>query len=214
MKFIDLTGKKFGRMTVISLNSKGKRTKWNCICDCGKKKIVDSYHLRKGKIVSCGCYSRETLKYYSITHGDSKSRLYNIWCGMKGRCYSKTNTTYKNYGGRGITICEEWLNNFENFKEWSLKNGYNEKLTIDRIDVDGNYEPSNCRWATPYMQSNNTRNNVCLKYNNINYTAKELSDLLNINYKKFLYGYHKFNDVEKSIEYAKKYKKKEKKYEL
>lgn len=207
MKFIDLTGKKIGRLTVLSLNSKGKRTYWNCVCDCGKNKIIDGQHLRSKKTISCGCFSIERFTKFSQTHSKSHTRIYNIWCGIKTRCFDKHCKSYKNYGGRGITICDEWKNDFMSFYNWSMENGYREDLTIDRINNDGNYEPSNCRWANKYTQSNNTRRNVIIDFEGEKYSAKQFCSLLNINYIKFLYGFHKLNNVNEAIIYAKKYKK-------
>ena len=213
MKFIDLTGKKIGRLTIISLKAKGKRTKWNCICDCGKEKIIDGQHLRSKKIISCGCASIERISILNKTHGQSNTRIYNIWCGMKTRCYDINCHTYSRYGNRGIKVCDEWKNDFQTFYNWAMANGYQDNLTIDRIDVNGNYEPSNCRWVDKYTQSNNTSRNVIIEFMGNYYSAKQLCTFLNINYKKFLYGYHKINNVDKAIEYAKKYKKKENKNE-
>ena len=210
MKFIDLTGKKIGRLTVISLNSKGKRTYWNCICDCGKEKRVDGQHLRSKKIVSCGCYSIERFSNLNKKHSKSNTRIYGIWAGIKSRCYDINCKSYSNYGGRGITICDEWKNDFMSFYSWAMQNGYKEDLTIDRIDNNGSYEPSNCRWVNRYVQSNNTRNTIIIEFKGEKYSAKQFCSLLNINYKKFLYGFHKLNNIDEAILYAKKYKEKEK----
>ena len=208
MKFIDLTGKKFGKLYVVEISSKNKHTKWKCICDCGKEKEVVGCHLKSGKIVSCGCLSKERISNLNKSHLESKTRLYSIWIGIKTRCFNNKCSCFNRYGGRGITICFEWVNSYENFKNWALNNGYNDNLTIDRIDVNGNYEPSNCRWVTNKEQSNNTSKVIKLKYNDNIYSAKELSTILNINYKKFVYGLHKFNyNLDKSIQYAKLYKK-------
>lgn len=210
MKFIDLTGKKIGRLNVISLNSKGKRTYWNCICECGKKKVVDGQHLRSKKTISCGCYSIERFSNFNKTHSKSNTRLYRIWSGIKNRCYNKKSFSYKNYGYRGIDVCKEWKENFMNFYNWSMENGYKENLTIDRIDNNKGYNPNNCRWVDNYTQSNNTRKTIIIEIENKKYSAKQFCTLLNINYQKFLYGFHKFKNINKSIEYAKKHKKRRK----
>ena len=122
---------------------------------------------------------------------------------IKSRCYNKNNPRYKDYGGRGITICDEWLNDFMNFYNWAMTNGYKENLTIDRIDVNGNYEPNNCRWVTPKIQSNNKRNNIIVKYNNEKMTLKQWSELLNLNYKMVYFNYKrgiKLEDIPITIE--------------
>lgn len=113
-------------------------------------------------------------------HGERNSRLYTIWCRMKQRCFDTKIECYKNYGGRGITICDEWKNNYSAFKEWAINNGYKDDLTIDRIDVNGNYEPNNCKWATRKEQANNTRTNRNITYNNETHTLAEWSDITGI----------------------------------
>lgn len=208
MKFIDLTGKKFGRMYVVGISKRCKHTRWNCLCDCGNRKEVLGCHLKSGKIISCGCASIERISALNKTHGESKTRLYSIWSGIKSRCYDKNVSRYARYGSRGITVCEEWKNNYLSFKQWAMENGYADNLSIDRINNDGNYEPSNCRWADSQQQSNNTSTTIKIEYNDNIYSAKQIATLFNVNYKKFIYGFHKFNnDLIKAINYAKKYKK-------
>lgn len=163
----DLTGQKFGRLTVIQ---RGKIVKpgvvtWLCKCDCGKHKEIKGYSLRAGLTQSCGCYRSERATEVNSTHGLSKTRLYGIWASMIARCYKPYIDGYENYGGRGITVCDEWLNNPEAFIEWALSHGYRDNLSIDRIDCNGNYEPDNCRWADWYEQGANKRNNRHITYN-------------------------------------------------
>lgn len=169
-KFIDLTNKKFGRLKVIERgkNSKHNQIQWKCICECGKEILVLGSHLKSGHTKSCGCYQREKTSEYCKNnvknYGEKKTRLYRIWQAMKTRCYNSNAINYKNYGGRGIIICDTWLNDFQAFKNWAINNGYNDNLTIDRIDTNGIYEPSNCRWSTYETQNNNQRDNHYIYY--------------------------------------------------
>ena len=200
-KLIDLTNQRFGRLVVIERTEIGnaKRPKWLCKCDCGSYKVVSSAHLRHGDTRSCGCLRREEVSRRSAaiarrigknnkTHGMRGTRLYYIWCGIKRRCLNPNSKPYDRYGGRGITICDEWKNDFMNFYNWAMANGYQENLTIDREDNNGNYEPSNCRWVTMKVQANNRRKakyssrTHCLEFNGEIHSLMEWSRITGINY--------------------------------
>lgn len=158
---IPMVGRRFGRLTVIAEGQKkGKSTNrhWICRCDCGSiTKPICAASLRGGRTKSCGCIHSELLVARNTIHGKCRTKLHGVWNGMKQRCLNPNNRKYKDYGGRGITVCEEWLNSFDAFYEWAIASGYAESLSIDRVDVNGNYEPSNCRWATAMEQRHNRR---------------------------------------------------------
>ncbi len=147
MGLVDLTGKRFGRLTVIRRDGEDKflQAMWLCECDCGIKVRVRGRGLRTGNTKSCGCYRNEATIATHTTHGMRHSRIYNVWHTIKARCFNENNPSYHLYGGRGITVCDEWRE-FVPFYEWAMANGYEENLSIVRINNDGNYEPSNCRW--------------------------------------------------------------------
>lgn len=154
-----LEGKRFGKLTVIKRlrSNKKQNVVWLCKCDCGNFTEATTDLLNKGEKLSCGCRNREALLERNTTHGLTHTRLYGIWSGMKARCYNPNRDEYKWYGAKGVTICEEWKNDFQKFYDWSLANGYNDNLTIDRINPYGDYEPANCRWATWSEQNFNKR---------------------------------------------------------
>ena len=155
----DLTGKKYGRWTVIrrDTNDKNNRSRWVCECECGNTKTLKLCDLRNGRSKSCGCLRRENTSKMFSSHQKTNTRLYRIWASMKNRCLNPNASRYKDWGGRGITVCEEWKNNFIAFYEWAMTNGYSDNLSIDRIDNDKGYSPDNCRWATLTEQMRNTR---------------------------------------------------------
>lgn len=181
-KHIDLTGQRFGRLTVIKEIGKNKYSDylWECLCDCGNTKIVTTNRLRCGITKSCGCLRKELCVDTHTTHNLSKSRLYKIFWMMKYRCYNHNSSAYKYYGAKGITIYQPWLNDFLNFYNWALANGYQDNLTIERIDVNGNYEPSNCIWITQAEQMKNRTNTHFITYEGVAKDLTEWSKELNI----------------------------------
>lgn len=183
-KIINLKGQKYGRLTVISFAyRKDKKTYWNCICDCGNECIVETSAMRTGHTNSCGCYMRERAKEANIKHGLYGTPLHKKYRGMIERCYDKNSDHFKYYGERGIIVCDEWRKDFKSFYDWAIKNGYEKHLTIDRIDNNGNYEPSNCRWVDIYVQANNKRNNRVITYNGKTQTLKQWCNELDLPYK-------------------------------
>ena len=155
----DIKGQRFGRLVALEHVgfSSNRVTLWKCRCDCGNTIIVREGNLHSGKSQSCGCLNVERTKEANLRHGMAHTRLYNIWSKMKERCYNTTRKAYKNYGGKGVHVCDEWRNDFQKFYDWAINNGYKENLTIDRINSNGNYDPVNCRWVT-------LSENVRLKY--------------------------------------------------
>lgn len=165
---VDITGERYGKLTAIAPTderTKNGGIKWFFRCDCGKEKVIPANSVRSGLIKSCGCMAKP--------HGMTGTRIFTIWVDMRQRCNNRNYTGFSDYGGRGITVCTEWDSSFSAFMKWAFSNGYADNLSIDRIDVNGNYEPSNCRWATTKEQARNTRAN---RYVTINGETKILSD--------------------------------------
>jgi len=196
-KFRDLTGERFGGLTVVSRTENVRRangrtrTAWNCICDCGNTCVVNADNLTRGMQVSCGCYQKVAARNANLKHDRTNTRLYNVWSAMKSRCSNPNVPTYNLYGGRGIRVCDDWLHDFNAFQKWAFENGYDEsaprgQCTIDRIDCDGDYSPENCRIISQQAQMNNVRYNRKFTYNSETHTAAEWGRIMNIDPLKIL----------------------------
>lgn len=191
-KLIDLTGQRFGRLTVIKrvgLDSTGKNSTWLCRCDCGVEKVISRVSLVRGGSRSCGCLnsqeSKQRIKMLHDVHRDEYpkiERLSRIWRKMRNRCLNPNNSSFKDYGGRGIEICSEW-DNFYEFQEWALNSGYSKELTLDRINVNGNYDPENCRWVSLKRQERNKRNTIYLTLHGIKKPMADWSDEIGISWR-------------------------------
>lgn len=205
----DLTGQRFGRLVAIRQDGRDKygRVMWLCQCDCGSAKTIRSRDLTSGRTQSCGCLNKERiieLNKRRSTHGGSYSRIYGVWSGIKVRCFDKNDPCYCNYGGRGITMCEEWKNSFEAFRDWALQNGYDNdapkgKCTLDRIDVNGDYTPENCRFVDIKTQDRNRRTNNRITYNGQTHTLVEWSELIGIKSATLSHRIHSGWSVERAL---------------
>jgi len=184
---IDLTGQTINGIYIKSFayagGGKAKKAYWNCVCSCGKEFIADSYKLRTGHTKSCGCLRAKVCGDRRRTHGDSGTRLYEIWKGMRIRCHNKNDVSFKNYGTRGIGICDEW-DEYEVFKIWALENGYKDDLTIERIDVNGNYCPQNCKWIPLSEQCLNKQDTIWIDYKGERKQLKIWCEELGLDYRK------------------------------
>ena len=193
-KIRDLTGQKFGRLTVIGIaETDTRKTYWVCQCDCGNFKTVRADSLISGKIKSCGCLKKEQDAINltaNHSHKMSGTRIYSEWQSMKGRCHNPNDPRYNNWGGRGIKVCDEWKEKFETFYEWAINNGYQDNLTIDRIDNDGDYTPENCRWATQQEQSRNRSTNITVTIGNVTKTLAEWCEIFELDYQVINRRYH------------------------
>lgn len=186
----DLTGQKFNRLTPIEYL--GGR-KWRCKCECGNIIDVFTNNLTRGNTKSCGCFNSEIASQRMTKHGKRDTRLYHIYSNMKQRCYNNHSKDYKHYGARGIKVCDEWLNDFLSFYTWSMSSGYDDTVTIDRVDVNGNYEPDNCRWVDIETQSINKRNNIQITYKGKTQTLKTWCVDLGLPYKTIYCRYKYLN---------------------
>lgn len=181
MKKIELLGQRFGRLVVIGEAPKQKHlVAWVCKCDCGNTTVVPTQSLRRNLSRSCGCLRDETNSLRITKHKGWGTRMYYIWQSMIQRCTNPNSKAYKDYGGRGITVCEEWKNDFQSFYDWAMVYGYTDELTIDRIDNNKGYSPDNCRWTTPKEQANNTRQNHYITYNGITKTISQWAEEIQI----------------------------------
>lgn len=218
MKFIDLTGQKFGRLTVIKrVENTSSQNLWLCQCDCGNTTCVPASDLKRNHTKSCGCYKMELVKNLNKTHGLSGTRLHRIWMAMKHRSSGTTNNpkTKKWYTDRNIKRCKEW-DDFESFKNWALENGYADNLSIDRIDVNGDYCPENCRWVDNKTQGRNRTNNHLITYKGETHCLEDWVEITGIPqyiiYSRARRGWSaedifetKIRERKKSFEYWKKY---------
>jgi hypothetical protein len=210
-RFVDLSGKKIGKLTVIKRNgfSSDGHITWECKCECGKIVTRAGRNLTQVSVEakSCGCCSIENLIGRNITrakHLESNTRLYKVWLGMRNRCYCEAWKGFKNYGDRGIQVCDEWKDDYIPFRNWSLANGYTEELTIERKDVNGNYEPSNCRWATWAEQANNKRDSHMLVYKGKTQTMADWARDYDINYGTFRDRIYAGTSIEEAISHEKR----------
>lgn len=178
---MNIEGKTFGKLHVIEYSHTNKhgQSMWMCRCECGEEKMVSGSHLLNGHTTSCGCIKKRAGDRLR-KHGKRHTRLYTKWLGMKNRCFNANDRHFDCYGGRGITVCDEWKEDFEAFYDWAMANGYAENLTIDRINVDGNYEPSNCRWVTQKEQCINKRNTVYLEIGGVKKPLIEWAEILGV----------------------------------
>ena len=182
-----IIGKQFGRLTVVAFShTKNKNSYWECHCECGNQKIIQRSNLKSGDIISCGCYREENKHKFGYKHGFSNDKIYTIWSAMVQRVTNPNNDRYNCYGGRGIIINNEWMIP-ENFIEWAIKNGYKEGFTIERIDVNGNYEPNNCKWITMKEQYDNRQNTRLITYEGKTQTRAKWARELGSNAEKLRY---------------------------
>lgn len=183
---VDITGNKFNKLTVIKYSRTvgRRRTMWLCKCDCGQMVEVEGSHLKNGHTKSCGCLNREFIADLNFKNGLSGTKIYYVWYNMRNRCNRKDGREYSLYGGRGISVCDEWLgeNGFVNFSNWAMTNGYSDNLSLDRIDNNKGYCPENCRWTDRYIQANNKRNNRFVKINGEVGTVANMARKYKINY--------------------------------
>ena len=181
--FIDMTGHIYNGCKVIGyIKTEKRKAVWEVECFCGNRFEAIGTYIRTGHKKSCGCLKSKVTSERNYKHGKTNTRLYHIWSNMKARCLNTNNDAYHRYGGRGISIWDDWVTSFENFERWALNNGYSDKLSIDRIDNNGNYEPTNCTWSDYYEQGRNKRNNVLSYYKGKMRSRSEISEMTGLNY--------------------------------
>lgn len=205
---LDLAGQRYGRLTVLE-EGEHRKTKgghsirlWICRCDCGNTVTVSTNALRRGNTSSCGCFRRELLIKSNTTHNLSRTKLYRIWNSMRGRCNNPSDKGFKNYGGRGISVCESWNHSFSAFYDWAISNGYSDGLTIERIHNNGNYEPQNCEWIPLSDQSKNRRSCHYIAYKGQIKTLSDWARYLGVNRSIIRYYIEKFGDDVKGLSYV------------
>lgn len=206
-EMVDLSGKTFGLWTVIEQSQSkmyGNRVcrRWLCKCVCGTVRQVDEKSLKSGGSTACGCTRAASLRDGAIknnrTHGMTDTRIYRIYKHMMNRCYRESDIRYEHYGARGITVCDEWKS-FDAFLDWAIASGYKDDLSIDRKDVNGNYCPNNCRWATVEEQANNKTNNRLFTYNGVTKNISQWAKEYDIPYKKLWKRLHSGWDIERAL---------------
>lgn len=204
-KFKDLTGKTFGRLTVINRTddyvspSGHHKTRWVCKCTCGNVASVTGADLVRGDTKSCGCFEIESKRKNATTHGLSKEPLHTTWSGIKARCYNPNHKNYDRYGGRGICMCDEWKNSYESFHQWAMQNGYAAGLTVDRINNDLGYSPDNCRIVDRTAQANNRGSNIMIAHNGECHNIKWWADHSDVLYSTLYYRIKSGWSIEKAL---------------
>lgn len=183
MGIVNLVGGRYGKLMVLRFSHIHlRKAYWVCLCDCGEEKILRGNSLRSGNTTSCGCFHKEQHIERLRSHGLSKERVYRIWAGIKTRCFTNNHHSYLHYGARGITICKEWEDDFLAFYNWAMANGYDDDLTIERREVNGNYEPNNCTWIPARDQPKNRRTSLFIDFQDLTMTPTEFSNAFDIPY--------------------------------
>lgn len=202
-KFKDISGQKFGRLTTLHRlhNYHKKGTYWLCVCECGNLTEIYLGSLQRGTTTSCGCYHKEIVTKLATKYKNHNVRMYRIWNNLRDKCYNENNKAYKYYGKRGIKICDKWLNSFDIFYDWAMANGYDDNLTIDRIDNNKGYSPNNCRWTTMKQQNRNKRSNRNYTINGETHCLKEWCEILGLKYNTIIGRINQYGwSIERALE--------------